>query len=131
MEDVFAQILLGHLAGDYLLQSKNMALKKSETGVAGCVWCVCHCAVYSLSVCFFLWNFAPWVFVLVFLTHFPMDRWSLASKWLNLIKGRDVLSAYESREKYREIDIAFSCLVYAIADNTMHLVLMYYAIKLI
>lgn len=131
MEDVFAQILLGHLAGDYLVQSKTMAMRKTEKGMIGCTWCVCHCGIYSLTVCVLLWNFSLWIFALVFLTHFPMDRWSLASKWLNLIKGRDVLSAYESREKYREIDIAFSCLVYAVADNTMHLVLMYYAIKLI
>ncbi len=123
--DIFARILLGHLVGDYLLQNKAMALKKSEKGLSGIVWCTIHSIIYTASVCLFLWTVNPLLVLLVFISHWPIDRWSLASKWLKLIRGRDFLAAYSSTEKYREIDISFSCLVYAVADNTMHLVLLW------
>ncbi|MDD3006793.1 MAG: DUF3307 domain-containing protein [Candidatus Pacebacteria bacterium] len=131
MEFDFALILMGHLVGDYLLQSKEMALRKTELGLKGFAWCFLHSMVYALTVCVFLWSFDGWVLALVFMTHFPLDRWSLASKWLRLIRGRDFVKAVESKDKFREVDIAFSCLVYAVADNTMHLVLMYYLLRII
>jgi len=131
MEFDFAPMLLGHLVGDYLLQSKEMALRKTERGLEGFAWCFLHSMIYALTVCVFLWNFDGWVLALVFMTHFPLDRWSLASKWLRLIRGRDFVKAVESKDKFREVDIAFSCLVYAVADNTMHLVLMYCLLRVI
>ena len=129
MEDLFARIVLGHLTGDYLFQSKLMALKKSEKGLAGLLWCTFHCFIYTVSVCLFLWTVNPLIVALIFLSHWPLDRWSLASKWLKLIRGRDFIQAYASREQYRDIDLAFSCLVYAVADNTMHLILLWLITK--
>lgn len=123
--DIFARILLGHLVGDYLLQNKVMALKKSEKGWRGIAWCILHSVIYTVSVCLFLWTVNPLVALVVFISHWPIDRWSLASRWLKLIHGRDFLAAYSSTEKYREIDISFSCLVYAVADNAMHLVFLW------
>lgn len=122
---MFAQIVLGHLVGDYLLQSRNMALRKSERGCAGYLWCFLHCLIYTASVCLFLWTADPLVITLVFLSHFPLDRWSLASQWLKLIRGRDFVKAFQSQDKYREIDLSFSCLVYAVVDNTLHLILLW------
>ena len=118
-------ILFGHLAADYLLQTKTMAIRKSEKTREGLAWCLCHCAVYSVCICLSAWEFNLLLFTLVFLSHYPIDRYSLADKWLKLIKGRDFGSAYESKDRYREFDIAFTCLVYAVTDNTMHLVLLY------
>ena len=129
MEDLFARIVLGHLAGDYLLQSKAMALKKSEKGTSGIFWCTVHCLLYTASVCLFLWTAKPLIVTLVFLSHWPIDRWSLASKWLKLIRGRDFVAAYQSQDKYWEIDVAFSCLVYAVVDNTIHLILLWLITK--
>ncbi len=126
---MFAEIVLGHLAGDYLLQSKTMALKKSEKGFHGILWCTFHCLVYTTSVCLFLWTSGPLVIGLIFLSHWPLDRWSLAAIWLDLIRGRNFVKAYYSTEKCHEVDLAFSCFVYAVADNTMHLILMWYIIK--
>lgn len=122
---MFAQIVLGHLMGDYLFQSRAMALRKSEKSWIGYFWCILHCLIYTASVCLFLWTPNPLVIALVFASHFPFDRWSLASKWLKLIRGRDFIKAFESKEKYREIDLSFSCLVYAVVDNTMHLILLW------
>jgi len=74
MEFDFALILMGHLVGDYLLQSKEMALRKTELGLKGFAWCFLHSMVYALTVCVFLWSFDGWVLALVFMTHFPLDR---------------------------------------------------------
>lgn len=126
---MFAQIVLGHLLGDYVLQSKAMALKKSEKSLNGILWCTFHCLVYTASVCLFLWTLNPFVIALVFISHWPLDRWSLASKWLKLIRGRDIIEAFNSSEKYRDIDVAFSCFVYAVVDNTMHIILLWLIVK--
>jgi len=129
MEDVFTRIVLGHLTADYLLQSKQTALSKSKKGLRGAVCCTIHCVIYATTVCLFLFRFDLLFFSLVFLSHFLIDRWSLAEKWLQLIKGRTFKEALESQDKYREFDVAFSCIVYAVADNTMHLVLLWLITK--
>jgi len=112
-----------------LFQSRTMALRKSEKGFNGILWCTLHCLVYTLSVSVFLWTINPLIVGLIFLSHWPLDKWSLASKWLNLIHGRDFIKAYRSTEEYHEIDLAFSCLVYAVVDNTMHLILLWFIVK--
>jgi hypothetical protein len=129
MEDLFARIILGHLTGDYLLQCKAMSLKKADKNWQGFLWCTWHCLIYTACVCLFLWNFQPLTIGLVFLSHWPIDRYHLASKWLKVIRGRDLLKAYQSTDKYREIDIAFSCVVYTVTDNTMHLILLWLITK--
>lgn len=90
-----------------------------------------HVLIYVLTICVFMWRFDFVFGLLVFLSHYPIDRWSLASKWLKLIGGRTFMEAYESKEKYREFDVAFSCIVYAVADNTMHLVLLWFVTKIL
>lgn len=119
------QILFGHLFGDYLFQSKEMALKKSEKSTQGILYCLAHSVIYTISIAVFTWTFNPIILGLVFLSHYPIDRWSLGSKWLKLIHGRDFIQAYESKERYREIDIAFSAVVYTVVDNTLHLFLLW------
>lgn len=125
MENIFARIVFGHLIGDYLLQSRKMALAKSSQGFAGVKWCFFHSLVYTFSVNLFLWKFSPALFLLIFLSHYPIDRWSLGEKWLKLIRGRSYAKAFQSTDKYREIDIAFSCIVYTVVDNTMHLLFLW------
>lgn len=129
MDDILFRVLLGHLVGDYLPQGKTMALKKSEKSFVGFFWCTLHVAIYSLSVCLFLWTASPLIFLLVFSTHWPIDRWSLASYWLKLIKGRDFQSAYLSKDKYREFDISFTAIVYTVVDNTFHLITLWLIVK--
>ena len=125
MTDIFIRMVLGHLVGDYLLQNNKMAFGKSMPGWDGHFWCTVHCLLYTAAVCLFLQTVNPLVVSLVFLSHWPLDRWSLAGKWLKLIGGRDFMAAHKSDDEYRDIHVAFSCLVYAVADNTMHLVLLW------
>lgn len=133
---MFAEIFLGLLAGDYLFQSKVMALKKSEKGWRGAMICTVHCLIVTVCVCLFLWAstsfavaFNPLLMGLIFLTHWPIDRFSLGSKWLKMIRGRDFIKAFFSKDQNRDIDLAFSVIVYKEVDNTLHLILMWFIIK--
>jgi len=124
MLTIFEKILLGHLVGDYLIQSKKMALAKSAKGINGLMWCLAHCGLYTLTICLFTATSDFPKIILIFMSHFLIDRWSLASTWLKIIKGRDFISAYKSTAKYHEIDLSFSTVVYAVVDNTIHILLM-------
>lgn len=121
MDTLFVRILFGHLTGDYLLQSRMMALHKGRQGWSGVLWCTIHAAVYTASIALFLWTMQPLVLAAVFVSHWIPDRWSLGQKWLGLIHGRNFIQAYGGSDPYREINIAFSCLVYTVVDNTFHL----------
>jgi len=122
---MFAQIVFGHLFGDYLFQGKTMALRKTEKSWAGVLWCFFHCLVYTVCVCLFLWTLNPLVILSVFASHLFIDRWSLGLKWLKMIRGRNFIEAFESKDRYRDVDLSFSCLVYAVVDNTLHLFLIW------
>lgn len=131
MADLFVLALLGHLVGDYLLQNKYMALQKSGPGWSGALTCTLHVAIYTTAVCMFWWTLDPIVIILVFVPHWIIDRWSLAKPWLKLIGGRTFESAFNSKDKYREFDIAFTSLVYVVVDNTMHFLSLWLVIKFV
>lgn len=124
MAELFILILFGHLFGDYMFQPLQMALKKSEKSQVGLKWCLIHCVIYTACVCVFLLTLNPIIWIMVFLSHWAIDRYSLGAPWLKMIKGRDMLEAHNSKNEYREIGISFACIVYAVVDNTMHLFLM-------
>lgn len=123
----YFRLILGHFVGDYLLQSRFMATTKGQVGHwRGWLWCGLHCAIYSATVCLFLWTFSPLIFGLIFLSHFPIDKFSLADKWGKLTGGRTfAAAAAEPDEIKRPFSIAFTVLVYVAVDNTMHLLLMW------
>jgi hypothetical protein len=73
----------------------------------------------------------------VFLSHFAIDRWSLADRWLRWIGGRAPTVYPEDGDKnipewvkpallanYTRLRGGFTALVYTIVDNTMHVLLM-------
>jgi len=113
-------VVLGHLLGDYLFQSKNVAIGKAGNKKV----CAYHCTIYTFCVCLCTWNFSPLFATLIFLSHYPMDYFSFGAKWLKFIKGRDFMEEFESTDKYRDIALPFSTLIYAVVDNSWHLVAM-------
>lgn len=123
--DIIFGLVLGHLLADFGLQPKKMALLKNTPGWKGCGICTLHSLIYTICVSFFLWKFDPVFLLLIFFSHYVVDRYSLANKWLALIKGRTFLGAYESKDQYREFDISFTCIVYEKTDLMIHLLLMY------
>lgn len=154
-------VLVGHFVGDYLLQTKTMALTKTQRLDT----CLAHCLLYTLAVTITasiaISACGPLVhpvratlcmLAMVFLSHFPIDRWSLADKYLKLIHGRQLDEVYKElppvqllkvaygaardlppgttnmADKAYVVDVAtrqsFTALVYAVVDNTLHFLLM-------
>ena len=139
--DLVFRFLLGHLVGDYLLQTNWMALgKKSKT-----LPCIVHCLIWtacvSLSIFPELLTAAAtsnvktaFVFSLLFLSHFILDGYNIIEWWLGLIKSRSWRSMtriYEhgkpSLEK--QVLIAYTALVQTVADNTLHLAFVYLIVR--
>ena len=129
MEDLFAKIFFAHCLGDYFLQPKTMALRKSEKNLQGIIYCTIHCVIYTACFSLFFQTMDPVFLLIIFISHWVIDYWSWGQKWLNLMRGRNFIEAFNSKEKYREIDITFSCIVYAVVDNTMHLFIAWLIIK--
>jgi len=141
------ELLLGHLAGDYLLQNEWMALSKSKNTMNGWMAAFVHCILYTAAICLFMWNFDPIWIVVVFLSHFPIDKFSLTDKYLRYIKGRS-LKEYVKKDEWKNnfvyvnppkkelnrydiLEGGFSAIVYTITDNAMHLILMWGAYQII
>jgi hypothetical protein len=131
----FEQILLGHLVGDYVCQNQWMAQRKG----AHLFPCIAHCLIYTLCLCLTVQGgLNPWWALVVFISHFPIDRWSLADKWLAKINGRTLKGFLEHghedmppmsnccKQNYRILRGGFAGIVYCVVDNTFHLVLMLY-----
>jgi hypothetical protein len=145
---MFEKLLLGHLLGDYLLQNEWMALNKSKTTFEGWMAAIVHCFLYTFAVCLFMWNF-DWIWiVVVFSSHFPIDKFSLAEKYMHYLKGKgmkdyvqkdwtDIVNGIKSKVPIRDInryDIlegGFTSIVYTLTDNSIHLILMYLAYQII
>ena len=131
MERLFILALFGHLIGDYLLQSKWMALTKSDGGPEGLRACSIHVAIYTVAVCILVGTLSPVFAVAVFAPHWIIDRWSLASSWLKLVRGRTFEDALANTTPHREFDIAFTAIVYTVTDNTMHAICLWLALYLV
>lgn len=124
---------MGHMTGDYLLQSTMMATTKGQARTwQGWAWCLLHCLIYTATICLFLQRWDLVFAVLIFNSHFWIDKFSLAEKWGQLTGGRTFAKAMsEPDDAKRPFSVAFTCLVYVAVDNTMHLLLMWQIIKFI
>lgn len=132
-------MLLGHLVGDYLLQTNFLALNKAKYTLTGWIAALVHCIIYTAAVCAIMGIF-DWKWQLVvFLTHFPIDKFSLGELYMDKVKGyglKKFINDVNNAEPHKYINSTlgnnmllggFTAVVYAITDNTMHLLLMYIA----
>lgn len=67
--------LLAHLAGDYVLQSHVMAVRKTSSWL----WAAVHAAFYGLPFLFLV--IEPWQWAVIVATHAVIDRYRLAAIW--------------------------------------------------
>ncbi len=124
------KMLLGHLVGDFMTQNLWMALNKQKHAGLGIKTCLIHCALYTLSVCFFMNMWSPvWVAV-VFASHFFPDRYGWTEKYLQFIKGRSLTHFMADEENqtyspYIALRSGFYIFVFTTVDSTIHLVLLY------
>jgi len=136
--ELFILLLFGHLFGDYLLQNDWMALNKKEKGPEGVLACFIHCFIYTITVYIFIITLLPQNGVIcliiiwgIFFSHAVLDRTNLIDRWFRFTRGRSwkrLGTFYAKKEKQVE-DIArvvFTAIVQTVADNTIHLLLMYF-----
>ena len=126
---MIGEMILGHLCGDYLCQTSWMAKNKTKNTFEGWIAAFIHCIVYSCSVCLFMMKFDLFWFVIVFFTHFPIDKFSLGEWFMKTFKGislNDYLNGNQSKiNRSVIVEGSFTSIVYIFTDNTIHLVLMY------
>lgn len=81
MNDPVVNAIVGHLAGDYLLQTDWMALNKKKYTLH----CVVHCAIWTASVCVFSQCVNPLIIACLFVSHFIQDRTQIVAWYMNSI----------------------------------------------
>ena len=124
------EMLLGHCVGDYLLQNDWMALGKSKHDGLGWLSCTVHCLLYTMAVCVTMWMFYPAWILIVFASHFALDKFGLPEKYLRAVRGRSLGLFLENPENttytpHVGLRAGFTTFVYVVADNTMHLLIMW------
>lgn len=128
---VLFAVILGHLVGDYLLQTTKEAENKFKDTLFGWQMCAKHCVVYTAAVLLSVYLLAP-AFVtasfplfafLIFNSHFWIDKYSLGKWWMENIK--------RTRMDTTGSSAPFLPLVYVAVDNTMHFVLMTAIVKIL
>jgi hypothetical protein len=140
--DLLFTLVLGHCVGDYLAQTLSMALqKKYSLG-----WCIRHCALYTgIVLVFTFYDFAKvtqslYAFSLyglvVFLSHFVLDKTDIVDKWLHFIGSRSYANADKAVKEstsaiYSGYMISYTALVQTVADNSLHVALMYFGLRLV
>ena len=101
-----------HLIGDYLFQNDWMAAEKTKNnGVA-----LVHAGIYSMP--FFLLAPSFW-WLLIFGTHFFIDRCRLVQCWIRLVNWKwdgDNFGFSEDKPKWMSVWLLI------IVDNTFHII---------
>jgi len=123
-------LLMGHLVGDYLLQTSNMAYNKKIKFSA----CFNHCIVYTLAVslalviCPTISNVTLSLMFWIFMSHWILDRYEFINWWfkrLNIRSWNSIDAKLEDNTLvHQTIAVSFGSIVYTAADNTLHLIMM-------
>ncbi len=139
--DLLFRLLLGHLFGDYLFQSNEMALNKKKS----IFWAAVHCSIWTLIVALFLYpELSPDTLglkqclatcVLIWISHFALDGFNLIDWWLHAIGSRsyqnclDYCNNPENPPTNKQFMVSYTALVQTVADNAVHLLFLYIIIK--
>jgi len=138
-------VIFGHILGDYFFQPKKMAINKTSD------WMTCfeHCNIYTALMLGSVFLSSGSVGLtpaltgggiplllagfIIFSSHFLIDYYSLGQKWLNLIKGRNLLNdimEHEGMPEVQAIFAAFGAIVYVVVDNTLHIAIAVIVLKI-
>ena len=108
------ELLLGHLVGDYLLQTDWMGNTKKTNSWA----CAAHVLIYSSVVQLFMW-WPWWAFPITFVTHYAIDRTWVIAWYIKKMRMK------------RFLEPPLLPWAYIIVDNTFHLLTLYGTLKLV
>lgn len=112
--------ILAHLTGDYILQNNWMANKKTQNSLEGYLACFLHVLTYSLPFLLLVDNI--YQFIIIFVTHFIIDKYRLAIYWIKLVNWN------WSSENFGfplETPNFLSIWLIIIIDNVLHLIINY------
>lgn len=113
-----------HLTGDYLLQNDWMAENKGKYSLKGYIACLMHCFLYTSMFVLFLFPLRSCL--VIFITHFLIDKYRMAILWCRLKNWNWTGSNFgyhEDKPKW------MSTWLVIIVDNTFHLICNFIAIK--
>lgn len=80
---MLAFAIIGHLVGDFLLQSDWMAEGKKRSSAI----CAIHCGLWTASVIVLAGWWQWWVAPVLFITHFVQDRTQIIKQFM-LVTGK-------------------------------------------
>ena len=113
--DLSTALILGflfHLIGDYLFQNNWMAQNKTKHNLPAIIHAGTYSTLFLLLVGLSFW------WVVIFATHFFIDRYRLAVYWIKLVNN-----SWE-KENFgygKDVPIWMSVWLMIIIDNTIHL----------
>lgn len=134
--NLFIVLLFSHIIGDFFLQNDWMALNKKKHWLP----CLIHCHIYTMVVYAFVGLLLPnellpnlIAILTIFFSHLAIDKTSIIEKWFKLIKGRSwtrMTGLYPNRDpKIQDTArIVYTAIVQTVADQTLHLMIMYFVL---
>lgn len=139
MGELIFVIMIGHFIGDYFFQPRWISLYKKNNNVQGYSVCTFHCLLYTIIVylCTFLtdYDMTGVVFSMIFMSHFIIDKYGIIEWWLKTTDTRSWdtyirhLGWKQPMNKFQVVSTSFGAIVYVVADNTAHILLMYIIVK--
>lgn len=124
-----------HLVGDYWLQTDWQAIHKKKPGPEGMRACFFHCLTYSLP---FLLIGRWWQVLLIFLTHYIIDRTHLV-EWMIAVKNGALLTPedYLDEDHRHPVNFGFrkdrpvvlTLWLYIACDNILHIICNYLILR--
>ena len=119
--------LLAHLVGDYIFQTDKQAKEKRKSAFQ----CAIHAFTYALA--FLILRPSSQAFAVIALTHWLIDHYDLARY---VVRLKNSLGNWSERAQYDtatgyplDTPFAMSFWLLIITDNTMHLLINYWALR--
>jgi len=110
---------IGHLLGDFVLQTDWQAMNKKKHTLRGWWACSVHCALYTLAVCACTGWWSKRLAVLVFLSHFPIDKTLIVARYMRFV------GSFRRVIMDPTVDMNHKTWAYLLVDNTVHLTLLW------
>lgn len=105
--------LLLHFVGDYLLQNDWLAQNKTKSNLAAFI----HATIYSLPFLFICNNY---LWLIVYITHYLIDRYRLAVYWIKLVNWNWKSTNFGFKE---DKPLWMSVWLMIIIDNVFHILI--------
>lgn len=108
--DSLTSAIVGHLVGDYIIQTDWMALNKKRPGIYGTFACTVHCVLWTWSVMLFSGCWSIPLASVLFSTHLVQDGTPLVRYWMRFIGQEQFATG------------ALSPWSIVVVDNVLHIV---------